>query len=77
VSSGGASPALASRLRDHAAELLTDDVAALAQDLAARRASVRAAGGSTEEVDWSSLIDPVLPPITVGPSDSTSRGGTS
>jgi precorrin-2 dehydrogenase / sirohydrochlorin ferrochelatase len=63
VSTGGASPALARRLRDHAARLLTDDVVALAEDLQARRAGVRAGGGSTEDVDWSALIDPVLGPI--------------
>lgn len=62
VSTGGASPALARRLRDRAAELLTDDVVALALELQRRRAAVRAAGTSTEDVDWSPLIDPVLPP---------------
>ena len=63
VSTGGASPALARRLRDRAGALLTDEVVALAADLAARRAAVRAAGGSTEDVDWSALIDAVVPPI--------------
>lgn len=63
VSTGGASPALARRLRDHAGALLSDDVVALAADLQARRAAVRASGGSTEDVDWSGLIDPVLPPL--------------
>jgi len=63
VSTGGASPALARRLRDHTATLLTDEVVGLADELHARRAAVRAAGGSTEDVDWSALIDPVLPPI--------------
>jgi precorrin-2 dehydrogenase / sirohydrochlorin ferrochelatase len=63
VSTDGSSPALARRLRDHAATLLTDDVAALATELAARRAAVRAAGDSTEDVDWSAAIDPVLPPV--------------
>jgi siroheme synthase-like protein len=62
VSTGGASPALARRLRDRVGALLTDEVVALAEDLAARRADVRRAGGSTEDVDWSALIDPVLPP---------------
>jgi siroheme synthase-like protein len=62
VSTDGASPALARRLRDRAGDLVTDDVAALAGELAARRAEVRAAGGSTEDVDWSPLIDRVLPP---------------
>lgn len=63
VSTDGASPALARRLRDRAGELLTDEVVALAADLATRRAAVRAAGGSTEDVDWSGLIDAVVPPI--------------
>jgi precorrin-2 dehydrogenase/sirohydrochlorin ferrochelatase len=62
VSTDGASPALARRLRDRAAELLTDQVVDVAGELAARRAAVRAAGGSTEDVDWSELIDPVVPP---------------
>lgn len=62
VSTGGASPALARRLRDRAAELLGDAVVALAAELAGRRAAVRAAGGSTEDVDWSPLIDEVVPP---------------
>lgn len=62
VSTDGASPALARRLRDHAATLLTDDVVALAAELAERRREVHAAGASTEDVDWAALIDPVLPP---------------
>ncbi|MGI9030227.1 MAG: precorrin-2 dehydrogenase/sirohydrochlorin ferrochelatase family protein [Ilumatobacteraceae bacterium] len=71
VSTGGASPALARRLRDRAAELLTDDVVALAHELAQRRRQVRDDGGSTEDVDWAPLIDPVVPPIK---STSTSHG---
>jgi precorrin-2 dehydrogenase/sirohydrochlorin ferrochelatase len=63
VSTGGASPALARRLREHAAALLSDEVVALALDLQARRAAVRAGGDSTEDIDWSPLIDPVLPPL--------------
>jgi siroheme synthase-like protein len=63
VSTGGTSPALAQRLRDRAAELLTDEVVALADELATRRSALRAAGGSTEDVDWAALIDPVVPPI--------------
>jgi siroheme synthase-like protein len=69
VSTGGASPALARRLRDHAGALLTDEVVALAADLAARRGEVRDAGGSTEDIDWSDLIDPVLPRLHSAPSD--------
>ena len=63
VSTGGASPALARRLRDHAQALLTDDVVALATRLQEERARVRASGASTEDIDWSPLIDPVLPPV--------------
>jgi precorrin-2 dehydrogenase / sirohydrochlorin ferrochelatase len=62
VSTNGTSPALARRLRDRAGELLTDEAVALAVELAERRRQVRAAGGSTEDVDWSTLIDPVIPP---------------
>lgn len=63
VSTGGASPALARRLRDRAGTLLTDEVVALAADLAAQRAAVRDAGGSTEDIDWSDAINAVVPPI--------------
>jgi siroheme synthase-like protein len=62
VSTGGTSPALARRLRDRAGELLTDDVVALAFELAEQRRHVRSTGGSTEDVDWSLMIDPVVPP---------------
>jgi precorrin-2 dehydrogenase / sirohydrochlorin ferrochelatase len=66
VSTDGTSPALARRLRDRAAALLTDEAAALAAELAEQRAAVRSAGGSTEDVDWSGLIDPVVPPPAAG-----------
>jgi precorrin-2 dehydrogenase/sirohydrochlorin ferrochelatase len=66
VSTDGTSPALARRLRDHAAALLDDAVVALAHELAERRREVRGTGGSTEDVDWSSLIDLVLPPLARG-----------
>ena len=66
VSTDGTSPALAQRLRDEAAGMLTDDVAALADRLAGQRASIKEQGGSTEQHDWSSEIDAVLggPPTT-------------
>lgn len=63
VGTDGASPALAQRLRDRAAGLLTDEVAALADQLATERAAVRAAGGSTEDHDWAPDIDPVVAPV--------------
>nr|MBA3289543.1 bifunctional precorrin-2 dehydrogenase/sirohydrochlorin ferrochelatase [Acidimicrobiia bacterium] len=68
VSTDGASPALARRLRDRAGELLTDEVVALADDLRWRRVAVREGGGSTEDVDWSPLIDAVVPPGTIASS---------
>jgi len=60
ISTDGASPALAKALRDRCAQLLTDDVAALADELAAQRAAVKARGESTEDIDWSPRIDAVL-----------------
>jgi siroheme synthase-like protein len=63
VSTDGASPALARRLRDSAATLLADDVVALAGRLAAERAAIHAAGRSTEGHDWDAVIDSVLGPL--------------
>jgi siroheme synthase-like protein len=60
VSTDGASPALAGALRDRLATVLTPDVAALAEDLAAERAAVQAGGGSTEALDWRTRIDAAL-----------------
>lgn len=62
VSTDGSSPALAGRLRDRAAGLLTDDVAALAGRLRDERSEIKAAGGSTEDHDWRPAIDAVVPP---------------
>ncbi len=62
VSSDGTSPALAQRLRDESARLLSDDVAALADRLSDQRAAIKARGGSTENHDWSADIDAVLGP---------------
>ena len=64
VTTDGSSPALAGRIRDRAAELLTDDVVVTAARLAAERATIRAAGGSTEDRDWRAALDAVLPPTT-------------
>ncbi len=66
ISTDGASPALAKALRDRCASLLSDDVAALADELARERAAVKARGESTEDIDWSPRIESVLgqPPPT-------------
>jgi siroheme synthase-like protein len=68
VSTDGASPALAGALRDRLATVLTPDVAALAEDLAAERAAVQAGGGSTEALDWRTRIDAALDEL-LGPRD--------
>lgn len=56
VSTDGASPALARELRNVIDELLTDDIAALAETLATERAAVRARGESTEDIDWTTRV---------------------
>jgi siroheme synthase-like protein len=62
VSTDGASPALARRLRDRAAALISDDVEALAGRLGAERSAMKAQGRSTEDRDWDVEIDAVLGP---------------
>jgi siroheme synthase-like protein len=57
ISTDGASPALAGYLRDRLAELLTEDVAAIADTLASERAAVKARGESTEDIDWRPRIE--------------------
>ncbi len=56
VSTDGASPALARELRNVLAEVLTDDLAALAERLAEERAAVKATGESTEDIDWTERV---------------------
>lgn len=57
VGTGGASPALASHLRDRiAADHLGPHVGRAAADLAHQREEIRAAGGSTEDVDWTDRV---------------------
>lgn len=60
VSTGGASPALSSRLRREIATLIGPEYADVAADLAARRAEVHARGQSTEDIDWQPIIDEVF-----------------
>jgi siroheme synthase-like protein len=60
VSTDGRSPALAVRLRDRLAPLVTPAVAELAETLAVERSAIKAAGGSTEGIDWSAPIDAAL-----------------
>lgn len=57
ISTDGASPALAGFLRDRLAEILTADVASIADTLAEERAAVQARGESTENIDWGPRIE--------------------
>lgn len=56
VSTDGASPALARELRNLLAESLTDDLAALAEDLADERLLIQRGGESTEDIDWTERV---------------------
>lgn len=61
VSTGGASPSLAGRLRDIVAEhVLTDRAEAAAEELARQRAAIQASGASTETIDWSGRVSAAL-----------------
>ena len=61
VSTGGGSPALAGWLRNRIGrDVLTDRAVAAVEQLAAERAAVKAAGGSTEDIDWAPLIRELL-----------------
>jgi precorrin-2 dehydrogenase / sirohydrochlorin ferrochelatase len=57
VSTQGASPALAAWLRDRLAEALPERLEELVSALAHRRAEVQAEGRSTEDEDWSAVIE--------------------
>ncbi len=56
VSTDGASPALARELRNLIAELMTDELGALAEELAAERLAVQRGGASTEDIDWTARV---------------------
>ncbi|MEO7397078.1 MAG: bifunctional precorrin-2 dehydrogenase/sirohydrochlorin ferrochelatase [Ilumatobacteraceae bacterium] len=63
VSTGGASPALAGRIREEIADrILTASVEAAAVELARQRAAIHAAGASTEDIDWSDHVNAAFPP---------------
>ncbi|HUZ11118.1 MAG TPA: bifunctional precorrin-2 dehydrogenase/sirohydrochlorin ferrochelatase [Acidimicrobiales bacterium] len=61
VSTGGASPALATWLRRRIAAELGPDLGVLAALLESARQRVKAAGRSTESVDWQALLNGPLP----------------
>jgi siroheme synthase-like protein len=63
ISTGGASPALASRLRtDIAARELTPHVHNAAVELSRQRDEIKAEGGSTEDIDWTDRVSRALRP---------------
>jgi precorrin-2 dehydrogenase / sirohydrochlorin ferrochelatase len=67
VSTGGGSPALAGWLRSQIArDVLTDRAVAAVEQLALERAAVKAAGGSTEDIDWRPRIRELLGDDTAG-----------
>ena len=63
ISTGGASPALASWLRRRIAADYGDRLGALAELLAEGRATVHAQGHTTESIDWQALLDGPLPDL--------------
>ncbi|MGA0894844.1 MAG: precorrin-2 dehydrogenase/sirohydrochlorin ferrochelatase family protein [Ilumatobacteraceae bacterium] len=60
VSTGGASPALASWLRGRLDELLGPEFADVAPALAELRARLHAAGRSTEDTDWQPIVSQIV-----------------
>ena len=60
VSTQGTSPALAGWLRDRLAGALPEQLEALIAALSDERRALRAAGRSTEDIDWTARIDALL-----------------
>lgn len=60
VSTGGASPALASWLRARIEEAIGPEFAEVVASLALERARVHAAGESTEDIDWRPIIESAI-----------------
>ena len=65
VSTGGASPALASFLRTQLEDLIGPEFAEIAARLATERAQFHAHGISTEDVDWKPIIKDALTEMDV------------
>jgi precorrin-2 dehydrogenase / sirohydrochlorin ferrochelatase len=66
VSTGGASPALASWMRSHLEQAITEEYADVVSRLALERARIHANGESTEDVDWQPIIASVMADVGVG-----------
>jgi uroporphyrin-III C-methyltransferase/precorrin-2 dehydrogenase/sirohydrochlorin ferrochelatase len=70
VGTGGTSPALARWLRDRIAASLPDRLEAVTMLLEEARGKLRAAGRTTDSVDWAALLDrTVLPLVEAGRID--------
>jgi siroheme synthase-like protein len=63
VSTGGASPAMASWLRRRVAEILGDDLGVLAELLGEARQELMTDGRPTTSVDWAALLNGPLPQL--------------
>ena len=63
VSTGGASPALATWLRRRVAEACGEGLGTLAELLGDARRRLQAAGRPTESVDWQALLEGPLPDL--------------
>lgn len=66
VSTGGASPALASWMRSHLEMAITEEYADVVSRLALERARIHANGESTEDVDWQPIIASAMAEVGVG-----------
>ncbi len=74
VSTGGASPALAVRLRSQIAEALGERVGELAEVLADARHTIQASGRPTESIDWHTILaGPLLELVQAGHLDDARR----
>lgn len=60
VSTGGASPALASYVREKLEAAITPDFAEVVATLAAERAAVHSVGETTEDIDWRPIIEAAI-----------------
>jgi precorrin-2 dehydrogenase/sirohydrochlorin ferrochelatase len=73
VSTGGVSPWLAGWLRRRVAEVVSPEVAILAGIVGRARTTIRAAGVSSEGLDWSGLVDSALWPLVSGGNATAAR----
>lgn len=73
VSTGGVSPFLAGWVKRRVAAVLDPPVAALAELVGETRRALRAAGRSSEEADWSRLVDDALWPLLTAGEEEAAR----